>query len=314
MPLRKYPRSDSDRPGAGSPPASSRQQHLQSFRSVPCTARHAIALHAGRVDYRDSHGRRATPRPGRSFEHLSAGIAAWMIPSGMMNNAWFDGIYLEDEQRELLSWMVEGERSLPQSQHDSFMLLGVQEGYFLLHPSLGERPAVRKGDLETLADNKLLRRDIGSGGDRLYEVTPQGRRYYAEMKRRAGESAAVVEQEIRHFLDGEAFAATFPVAYQRWRQAEQELWDAEDVPQMTRIGHMCREALRHSPRRLQSVPECVICHPIRRRLWTGLGVFSAHEPSARQVRPFSPLSWPTGGQPVTWSSGRSMAPRRTARR
>jgi hypothetical protein len=161
-----------------------------------------------------------------------------------MTDAWFDGIYLEDEQRDLLSWMVEGERDLSQSQHDSFLLVGVAEGYFLMHPFLGERSYVRRGDLETLADYRLLRRDTGCGGEALYEVTPQGRRYYAEMKRRAGEAIAVVEHEVRSFLDGDAFATAFPDAYERWRQAEQELWDAEDVARMTRIGHMCREALQ----------------------------------------------------------------------
>jgi hypothetical protein len=161
-----------------------------------------------------------------------------------MTDAWFDGIYLEDEQRELLSWLVESERSLPHSQRGDFLLLNTEDGYLLLHPSLGERPFVRKSDLETLASNMLLRRDFGSGGDPVYDITPQGRRYYAEMKRRVGEAIAVVEQEVRRFLDGDAFAASYPEAYQRWRQAEQELWDAEDTAQMTRIGHTCREALQ----------------------------------------------------------------------
>src|SRR5215813_524208 len=162
------------------------------------------------------------------------------VTSLLMTDAWFDGIYLEDEQRDLLSWIVESERALPQNQHDSFLLLNTEDGYLLLHPFLGERPLVRRGDLDTLADNMLLRRGLGTSGDPLYDITSQGRRYYAEMKRRAGEAIAVVEQEIHNFLDGDAFAASFPDVYQRWRHAEQELWDAEDVAQMTRIGRACR--------------------------------------------------------------------------
>ena len=161
-----------------------------------------------------------------------------------MTDAWFDGMYVEDEQRDLLSWMVEGERSLPADQHGSFLLGGSLEGTFLLHPFLGERPSVRKGDLEALTDNGLLRRDVSSSGDPLYDITPQGRRYYAEMKRRAGEATVVIEQEIRSFLDADAFSRAFPDAYQRWREAEEELWGADDVAQMTRIGHACREALQ----------------------------------------------------------------------
>lgn len=142
------------------------------------------------------------------------------VTSLVMSNDWADGIYLDDEQRDLLSWMVESERGLPQNQHDSFLLISTEDGYLLLHPYLGERPSVRRGDLDTLAENLLLRRDIGTGGDPLYDITPQGRRYYAEMKRHAGEAVAVVEEEVHSFLNADAFAASFTCAYQRWWQAE----------------------------------------------------------------------------------------------
>ena len=72
----------------------------------------------------------------------------------------------------------------------------------------------------------------------MYDVTPQGRRYYAEMKRRGGEAALVVDKEIRSFLDGKAFMHSFPDAYDRWHQAEQGLWDADNPADMTRIGPM----------------------------------------------------------------------------
>lgn len=64
------------------------------------------------------------------------------------------------------------------------------------------------------------------------------------MKRRGGEAALVVDKEIRSFLDGKAFMHSYPAAYDRWHQAEQGLWDADNPAEMTRIGHTCREALQ----------------------------------------------------------------------
>lgn len=59
-------------------------------------------------------------------------------------------------------------------------------------PLLGERPTVRKGDLVALAGNKLLRRDVGSGGDPLYEVTgSQGLRGDEAPRGRVGFSAGL---------------------------------------------------------------------------------------------------------------------------
>ena len=161
-----------------------------------------------------------------------------------MPSAWFDGVYLEDEQREGLSWMVQSERSLPHGQHGSFLLADTTGGCFLLHPFLGERPAVRKSDLNALAGHRLLPRSRGSGGGLLYDIMPLGRRYYAETKRRAGEAATAVDKEIRGCLDSKAFMHAFPDGYARWRQAEQELWNADTPAQMTIIGHTCRQALQ----------------------------------------------------------------------
>ena len=62
----------------------------------------------------------------------------------------------------------------------------------------------------------------------------------------------VIDKEIRSFLDSEGFMRSFPDAYARWCQAEQELWDVETPAQMTRIGHTCREALQEFAARSQN--------------------------------------------------------------
>jgi hypothetical protein len=164
---------------------------------------------------------------------------------------------------------------LPREKHDSFLLVDTSGGYFLIHPHIEERPAVRKGDLEALANNTLLRRDFGSTGSPLYEITPEGRRYYAEMKRRAGEATQTVEAEVHRYLNADVFRDAFTAAYDRWRQAEDELWSAETEAQFTSIGHMCREAMH--PRVPYGKTPC-----LRRQLSSGRAGSSL--PSSRRAR------------------------------
>lgn len=161
-----------------------------------------------------------------------------------VSNEWFGRIYLEEAQRELLSWMVEGERQLPTEKHGRFLLTETMGGSFLIHPYVPERPAVRRGDLESLADYGLLRRGFGSRGTPNFEITPQGRRYYTEMKRRVSEPMSTVEEEMRRLLVSDAFESKHPEALARWRDAESDLWAAETVGDFTEIGHICREAMQ----------------------------------------------------------------------
>jgi hypothetical protein len=157
---------------------------------------------------------------------------------------WFESIYLEDDQRDLLLWMVESEQRLPKEKHDNFLFLRTSGPDLLIHPAIPERTNIRGGDLEVLADEGLLRRGYTPSGGLTYENTPQGRRYCAEMRIRAGQPVEVVEQEVRRYLDGERFQARFPAAHARWLDAERALWDAQGDRQLTDIGHVCREAMQ----------------------------------------------------------------------
>jgi hypothetical protein len=161
-----------------------------------------------------------------------------------MDDQWADSIYLETDQQELLSWMVEAERSIPREHRHRFLLLVTGEGSFLMYPGVGERPSAHKADLETLADAGLLRRDFTRQGGPIYDITPHGRRYYELMKRCSREALAVVEDDVQRYLDAEAFTASYPDAHQRWRQAANKLWQADSIAQLTDIGHICREAIQ----------------------------------------------------------------------
>jgi hypothetical protein len=157
----------------------------------------------------------------------------------------FDRIYLEEDQIELLSWMVEVERGLSPLQRGAFLLVQTNVGSdTLIHNRSSQRRSARKGDLESLAGAALLRRDFANPKTPMYEVTPMGRLYYTEQMQTAKEATATVESDIHRFLAADEFRAKYPDAYVLWQRAEQGLWQAEEAAQFTAIGHVCREAIQ----------------------------------------------------------------------
>src|SRR4051794_20806566 len=151
---------------------------------------------------------------------------------------------LDREQEELLSRLVEQARSVPRAQLEDFFLVGIAN---LIHGpntwtlQVGPQTA---NDLELLASEGLIRFSIrGKGVDHFF-VTPTGYRYDQELKRAAGEPVAVVEQEIRRYLDADTFRSRYPEAYARWSEATDLLWGADSERELTTIGHKTREAVQ----------------------------------------------------------------------
>lgn len=94
-------------------------------------------------------------------------------------------IILESEQKELLSKLVEAQRSVPRESRHIFITGGPTLGDSrtqIMHNGFTENLYVYGGDLEVLADQDLLRRELQSGGrDYNYDVTPLGYKYYDEI-------------------------------------------------------------------------------------------------------------------------------------
>jgi hypothetical protein len=103
---------------------------------------------------------------------------------------------------------------------------------------------VAVADLSTLVDRRLVRAHREGGSNPLYDVAPEGRHYWTEMKRRIASEMEGVEAETRTFIDSAAFIAGFPEAHDRWTQAAVELWGADCAARFTDIGHRCREAMQ----------------------------------------------------------------------
>lgn len=156
----------------------------------------------------------------------------------------FDEILLEEEQKGLLVQLVEAARSVARSDRQKFLMSESTEGAALLHPGLPGNLEVYSGDMEALADVGLLRRSNGSRGNSLFDVTPSGFKYFGYLKQVVEDPIARVETATRAFLEADVFRHRYPMAYEKWQQAEKRLWPSDSERELTTIGHLCREAVQ----------------------------------------------------------------------
>jgi hypothetical protein len=157
----------------------------------------------------------------------------------------FEDILIEPEQKELLATLVELSRKMPRDQRAKFIVAQSFGGDVLLYP--GHPSGNRKifmGDMEILAREGLIDIMYGSRGSPNINVLPRGYAYYEHMKRQAGQPLENVESSIRSYLTAENFRRKYPIAYQKWAEAEDILWGSDSENQLTTIGHLCREALQ----------------------------------------------------------------------
>jgi hypothetical protein len=74
-------------------------------------------------------------------------------------------------------------------------------------------------DVAVLERDGLIQRDVIR-----FFLLPEAFAAYEQLKRRAGEPVAVIEQEVRNYLDAADFRAKYPEAYDRWAEAARLLW------------------------------------------------------------------------------------------
>ncbi len=156
----------------------------------------------------------------------------------------FDDVLLEPEHEELLVKLVEAQKSVPAEKREPFIHIRTNQGDFAIGgggrceniccPVSFYKALLNEGLLDIVA--------IGGRGSENFDVTPRGYRYYGHLKTRSGQPVHQVETEIRSFLDGPDFQAKYPLAYQKWVEAEQLLWPSDSERQYTKIGHIAREA------------------------------------------------------------------------
>lgn len=157
----------------------------------------------------------------------------------------FEHILLEQEQKDILAALVEATRNVLRSKRKKFDFTMTHAGSWIGHWGLPDkRLDAYSGDIDELERAGLIRVTRGRHGFRSFDVTPLGVKYYEEMKERSGQPVQRVEAMIRSYLSAERFRQKYPKAYQKWAEAETKLWESESGPQLTTIGHLCREAMQ----------------------------------------------------------------------
>ncbi len=157
----------------------------------------------------------------------------------------FENIILEEEQEELLINLVEIARNIPKEKRDKFMILHGDHEDILIHP--GNREAgkiIYIGDIETLGRERLIYLSYASKDTPLFDITPLGFRYYEHLKQKKGLPIERLQSDIRHYIKDDTFQEQYPVAHQKWLDADKLLWQSDSEKQYTTIGHLCREAIQ----------------------------------------------------------------------
>jgi hypothetical protein len=164
-----------------------------------------------------------------------------------MSSASWSSVLLEPEQEELLKALVEATRNVPRNERQKFIFTqSWGPGDRISHPGLpGQMMGAYEGDLDVLEREGLLNVSYtGQRGNRFFDVSPLGFRFYEEMQRRLGTPAQQVEEGLKRYLEADAFQQKYPAAYRKWAEAEKLLWASDSEQQLTTIGHLCREAMQ----------------------------------------------------------------------
>jgi len=158
----------------------------------------------------------------------------------------FDNVLLEQEQKELLSVLVEAARNVPRNRRQPFTFIECQSDSWVEHLGLPDRNLdAYRGDIKALAHVGFLELSYGSRGQiSEFDVTPYGFAYYEWMKQRTEQPIQNIEATTRSYLDADHFQQKYYKAYQKWVDAESMLWASDSEHQLTTIGHLCREAMQ----------------------------------------------------------------------
>lgn len=155
----------------------------------------------------------------------------------------FESIILEQEQKDLLYWMIEHIRNVPRNKRCKFIVSHHHGGCTLICHGLPNRD-VAPGDLEALSDVGLLRQGYGSTGSPNFDITPLGNRYYKYLRTKEGEPLKIIEECVFKYFEQGSFQRNYTRSYEKWSNAANLLWNSESPDQLTTIGHLCRESIQ----------------------------------------------------------------------
>lgn len=150
------------------------------------------------------------------------------------------GPRLEPEQETLLTLLLDAAQNVPRSEQ-SWHLISYGGGH-IVHGA-GIKEDVAQQDFLALEHADLIR-CTGHGKGNEYVLTAKAKARYAVTHRTHGTRTGQQEQQVRRFIDDEAFRRSYPRAYAHWSDAADLLWSGESDRTVTAIGHACREAMQ----------------------------------------------------------------------
>jgi hypothetical protein len=159
----------------------------------------------------------------------------------------FNNTVLSQEQKDLLSILVESSRNLPKDKREKFYIIppGFSDTQITLtHPGLPNKwLEVYPGDIEVLASSGFL---LVSYNESLknFDVTPNGYAYYQYLTQQSHLPIERITSNIKTYIESDIFKKKYPIAYQKWYEAESILWATDSEQQLTMIGHLCRETIQ----------------------------------------------------------------------
>lgn len=121
-------------------------------------------------------------------------------------------IILEDEQKELLSNLVEAARNLPRENRQPFYIYEMHSGTDISHMGLPEHEMkdIYMDDIRILANSGLILISNDGDGLKQFSVTPLGFEYYRQIKQSVNKPIQRVESTVKNYVESSYFQQKYP--------------------------------------------------------------------------------------------------------
>jgi hypothetical protein len=154
---------------------------------------------------------------------------------------------LEAHQNILISTIIEAHRSLPIGKRTEFLVTTDSSGTSMMHPSLPNNSLdVSTVDLKMLdsAEYIKIESNVNSNASFSFYPTSKGIKYYEYLKQNNIGTFQQIDNEVRNYLTNSNFPLIYPLAFAKWKEANNLLWQAENQINCSTIGHLCRESVQ----------------------------------------------------------------------
>lgn len=153
--------------------------------------------------------------------------------------------FLEPEQIQLFKDLCEAYYARARAQRHAFMVLRTMGGIRLQGNDIEGSADLRYGDFEEFFRQGLIDAEYMTNARGMnFEISLKGKQFYEYLRSKAGEQTDQIEEAVWHYFDSPAFQRAYPAAYTKWSEASDLAWSSETQGNLSKIGHICREAMQ----------------------------------------------------------------------